>query len=109
NIKYLKEKGHQVPAEFSTAIDAETLRKTVSYTAETSRLSTILSLLNNLLVIIFLFGGFISIYDGWVSSLSKSFIVRGVIFVLGLMYAGTIFSIPFSLYKNFNIENRYGF
>ena len=27
NIKHLKEKGHQVPAEFSTAIDAETLKK----------------------------------------------------------------------------------
>jgi STE24 endopeptidase len=35
--------------------------------------------------------------------------VRGVLFVLGLLYVGTIFSIPFSLYKNFNIENRYGF
>jgi STE24 endopeptidase len=109
NIKYLKEKGHQVPAEFSTAIDAETLRKTISYTVETNRLSTVLSLLNNLVVIVFLFGGFIIIYDGWVTSLSKSFVVRGVFFVLGLMYLGTIFSIPFSLYKNFNIENRYGF
>ncbi|MBW2392016.1 MAG: M48 family peptidase, partial [Deltaproteobacteria bacterium] len=97
NIKYLKQKGHQVPAEFSTAIDAETLRKTISYTAETSRLSTVLSLLNNLVVIIFLFGGFIIIYDGWVTALSKSFVVRGVFFVLGLMYVGTIFSIPFSL------------
>ena len=109
NIRYLKEKGDQVPAEFSTAIDAETLRKTISYTVETSRLSTVLSLLNNLVVIVFLFGGFITIYDGWVTSLSKSFVVRGVFFVLGLMYVGTIFSIPFSLYKNFNIENRYGF
>jgi STE24 endopeptidase len=97
NIKHLKVKGHQVPAEFSKAIDAETLRKTISYTAETSRLSTVLSLLNNLLVIVFLFGGFITIYDGWVTSLSESFVVRGVLFVLGLMYAGTIFSIPFSL------------
>lgn len=109
NISHLREKGDQVPPEFSRVIDAETLRKTVSYTAETSRLNTVLSLLNNLLVIVFLFGGFITIYDGWISSLSQSFVLRGVIFVLGLLYAGTIFSIPFSLYKNFSIENRYGF
>ena len=76
NIKYLKEKGHQVPAEFSTAIDTETLRKTVSYTAETNRLNTVLSLLNTLLVLVFLFGGFITIYDNWVTSLSKSFVLR---------------------------------
>ncbi len=109
NIKYLKEKGSQVPQEFSKAIDLDTLRKTISYTVETSRLTVVSSVLNNLFVIVFLFGGFIAIYDGWIGSLSHSFVVRGVLFVLGLLYVETIFGIPFSLYKNFNIENRYGF
>jgi len=109
NIKHLKEQGQQVPPEFGRAIDIETLRKTTSYTAETNRLAVISSILNNILVIAFLFGGIISIYDAWIASLAQSFVLRGVLFVLGLLYVEIIFSIPFSLYKNFSIENRYGF
>jgi len=109
NIKHLKERGNQIPEEFGNAIDLDTLRKTISYTVETSRLSVISSLLNNVFVIAFLFGGLVAIYDGWIGSLSDSFVLRGVLFVLGLLYLEIIVSIPFSLYKNFNIENRYGF
>lgn len=109
NIKHLREQGQQVPAEFGRAIDSETLRKTTSYTVENSRLSVITSILNTILVIVFLFGGVITVYDGWIASLSQSFVLGGVLFVLGLLYGETILSIPFSLYKNFSIENRYGF
>jgi STE24 endopeptidase len=109
NIKYLKERGHQVPPEFGKAIDSETLRRTIAYTVETSRLGIVASILNTLLLLFFLFGGLIIVYDGWIASLSGSFVTRGVFFVLGLLYVETIFSIPFSLYRNFNIESRYGF
>ena len=109
NITYLKEQGQQVPPEFAKAIDLGTLKKTTSYTVENSRLSVIASILNNIVVIAFLFGGVIRIYDAWIVSLSQSFVLGGVLFVLGLLYGETIFSIPFSLYKNFGIENRYGF
>ena len=109
NITYLKKHGRQVPAEFVEAIDIDTLRKTTSYTVENSRLSVTVSILNNILVIVFLFGGVINIYDGWIASLSQSFVLGGILFVLGLFYGETILSIPFSLYKNFSIEKRYGF
>ena len=109
NITYLKEHGQQVPAEFAKAVDTDTLRKTTSYTVENSRLSVIAAIFNNIVLIAFLFGGVISIYDAWIASLSHSFVLGGVLFVLGLLYGETIFSIPFSLYKNFSIENRYGF
>jgi hypothetical protein len=45
NIKYLKEQGQQVPPEFGRAVDIDTLRKATSYTAETSRLTVISSIL----------------------------------------------------------------
>ena len=109
NIKHLKERGSQIPEEFGNAIDLDILQKTISYTVESSRLSVISSLLDNVLVIVFLFGGLVAIYDSWIGSLSDSFVLRGVLFVLGLLYLQTIVSIPFSLYKNFRIENRYGF
>jgi STE24 endopeptidase len=109
NIQHLKERGNRIPEEFGNAIDLDTLRKTISYTVETSRLSVMSSLLNNVFVIVFFFGGLIALYDSWIGSLTHSFVLRGVLFVLGLLYLEIIVSIPFSLYKNFNIENRYGF
>jgi STE24 endopeptidase len=109
NIKHLRERGSQIPEEFGNAIDLDTLGKTISYTVESSRLSLISSLLDNVLVLVFLFGGLVILYDSWIGSLSDSFVLRGVLFVVGLLYLETIVSIPFSLYKNFRIENRYGF
>ncbi|UCG12806.1 MAG: M48 family metallopeptidase [Deltaproteobacteria bacterium] len=109
NLRYLKEHGQRVPPEFGGAIDAEILRQTTSYTVETSRLGVVASILNNVLVLVFFFGGLIVVYDGWIASFSESFVGRGVLFFLGLMYAETLFGIPFSLFSNFRIESRYGF
>jgi STE24 endopeptidase len=109
NIKYLKEKGHRIPSELGSAIDPQTLQQTMAYTVETNRLGTVVAILNNLVVLLFIFGGIIVIYDGWIGFLSESFVAKGVFFVLGLLYVEMILSIPFSLYKNFSIENRYDF
>ena len=56
-----------------------------------------------------MFGGLLGIYDQWVSSLSTSFVVSGLLFFLFLTLAETLLDIPFSLYLTFRIENRYGF
>ena len=109
NLKHLKEEGERVPPEFAETIDSGLMQRTAAYTVETSRLGIIASLINNLILIAFLFGGLIVVYDKWIASLSSTFIGRGVLFALGLLYAGTLIGIPFSLYRNFNIENRYGF
>ncbi len=109
NLKYLRDKGHKIPSEFSNSIDPQILQKTMSYTVETTGLGIIVSIFNNLLVVLFLFGGIVVIYDSWIGSLSESFVAGGVLFFLGLFYAETILGIPFNLYKNFSIENRYGF
>ncbi len=109
NRAYLKKHGHTVPPEFQGIIDPDHLQKITNYTLENSRFATIESILSNILVVVFLFGGLLGYYDHWVSSLTGSFIGNGIIFALVLFYIETIIDIPFSLYRNFQIENRYGF
>jgi len=109
NLSYLKAHGHIVPPEFDGVIDPVALRRISDYTVENSRLGLVESLFGNILIAIFLFGGLLGAYDRWIASLSGSFIVGGGLFVLILLFAETLINIPFSLYKNFKIENRYGF
>jgi STE24 endopeptidase len=109
NLRHLEEKGRAVPPGFEGSIDAETLRSSLSYAADTSRLDALGLLLDCALVVILLFGGLLAVYDRWIASLTSSVILAGVLFFLGLLWAETVVGLPFSFYRNFRIEARYGF
>lgn len=109
NLSHLKAHGHTVPPGFEGEVDPSTLTRISEYTVENSRFGLIESFFDNAVLILFLFGGLLGIYDRWVSSLTASFLVNGVLFVLFLMTAQTVLGIPFSLYRNFSIEKKYGF
>ncbi len=109
NLSYLKMHGHTVPSEFEGAVDPALLARISDYTLENSRFGLIESVIDNIVVILFLFGGLLGIYDRWISTLTGSFLGNGVLFLLFLTMAQTVFGIPFSLYRNFRIEKKYGF
>jgi STE24 endopeptidase len=109
NLAYLKVHGRTVPAEFQEVIDPALLKKISDYTLENSRVGLIESIIGNLLTILFLFGGLLGVYDRWILTLTGSLLWGGLLFLFLLMYAEMLIDIPFSLYRNFRIENRYGF
>lgn len=109
NLGHLKRHGAEVPSGFEGAIDEKTLARTTAYTLEQSRVGLIESAVDNLLLLAFLFGGLLGLYDRWISSLSGSFVAGGLLFFLFLTLAQSLLDIPFSLYHTFRIENRYGF
>ncbi len=109
NLRYMKKRGNDIPPVFKGYIDEATLKKIHAYTIEKVSFSFIKSLYGNALVLIFLFGGLLNIYNAWISSLNLPFISSGLMFFLLLSYISTFLSIPFSLYDTFKIENKYGF
>jgi len=109
NLRHLKEKGRKVPPGFEGSIDADTLRRSLTYALDTSRLDALGLLLDCALVILLLFGGVLAVYDRWIASLTSNAVLAGVVFFLGLLWAETVVGLPFSLYRNFRIEARYGF
>ena len=109
NLQHLKQHGHNVPEGFEGVIDGEKLRSSSAYTFDSSRLGLWDSLFDNALLIIFLFGGLIATYDGFIASLGQSPILSAVLFFLLLTWASTLLGIPFDLYGTFVIEARYGF
>ena len=109
NLDYLKHHGTTVPEGFEAAIDQEKLRTSSAYTFDSSRLGLWESLFDNALVVIFLFGGVITLYDHVVGGLASQLVVNGICFFLLLTWCQTLLSIPFNLYGTFVIEERYGF
>jgi STE24 endopeptidase len=109
NLNHLKRHGAEVPSGFEGTIDTEILARTTAYTLEQSRVGLMESVVDNILLLVFIFGGLLGLYDQWISSLSSSFVISGLLFFLFLTLAQTLLDIPFSLYHTFRIENRYGF
>ena len=109
NISHLKKNGHIIPQPFEGHIDGELLKKTRDYTVEYSRFGYITSIFDNIVLVVFLFGGVFAIYNNWIASLDLPFILSGIVFFLLLSLASTVLDIPFDLYSTFKIENKYGF
>jgi STE24 endopeptidase len=109
NLRYLKRHGATVPPGFEGNLDPETLGKAAAYTLENNRLALAESLFGTILIILFLFCGVIDQYDRWIATLSDSFILQGVFFFVPLYLLQSLLDIPFSLYRNFSLEDRYGF
>ena len=109
NLRHLKRYGATVPDGFQGAVDGETLAKTSAYTLECSRVGLVQSILDAALLLTFIFGGLLPIYDQWIATIADSLISRGLLFFLLLYGAQLLVNIPFSLYSTFRLESRYGF
>jgi STE24 endopeptidase len=109
NLSHLKRYGSHIPPEFEGQIDKALLGRIRAYTVEKTRFGIFTSIINNILVLLFLFAGPMNLYNSWIVSLNLPFILSGLIFFLILFYILTTLTIPFSLYNSFRIEKRYGF
>ncbi|MDH3545302.1 MAG: M48 family metallopeptidase, partial [Desulfuromonadales bacterium] len=109
NLQHLKAHAHEVPAGFEGIVDRQLLARTSAYTLATSRVGLVESLFSSLLLLLFLFGGWLAWYDDLILGVTTSFIGQGCLFVLGLLLAQTLIDMPFSLYRTFVIEERFQF
>jgi STE24 endopeptidase len=109
NLTYMKQHAKSVPSEFEGIVDSGILQRISQYTFENSRIGIVESIIGNILILLLIFGGLLGAYDHWITSMTGSFIGRGVLFFLIILIIETLIGIPFSLYRNFKVESRYGF
>lgn len=113
NLRHIEKYGSEVPEEFKGVIEAPGLEKSKAYTSANSRFRIIHSIYNEIIALVFFFGGVLTWYNQTLYDYQNryhwSFAVWGVIFVMLLSYAKTFLNIPFNLYQTFNIERRFGF
>jgi STE24 endopeptidase len=108
NIRHLRRHGGEIPPALAGFVDPALLEKSSSYTVDQSRVELVDSLFDAALVLFFLYF-FLGPYDRWISSLTGSFVLGGILFFAILHLVQLVFDIPFGLYTTFRLEARHGF
>ena len=99
----------ELPHEFSDVYDQDKYKKSQEYTRTNTRFTFITSTFSTTLVLGVIIFGIFNFIDVFVRGFGFGEIVNGLIFFGILTIANDIISTPLSLYKNFIIEEKYGF
>lgn len=106
NLKALDTK---LPDEFKGYYDEEKYKKSQEYTINETRFDYVSSTFNIVLILVFILLGGFNYVDQFARGFHLNSIITGLIFIGILYFVYDIILIPFSLYSNFVIEERFGF
>lgn len=109
NLYYRRHNQQPLPAIFAQQIDGARRQRSEAYALAGERLGLAEDLVGVSLTLLFLFAGVLPWYDRWVGSMTENFILQGMLFFGLLALVQTLVGLPFSLYRNFVLEERFGF
>ncbi|MCW8894010.1 MAG: M48 family metallopeptidase, partial [Deltaproteobacteria bacterium] len=109
NLRHRQEAREPLPELFSGQIDEERLQHSDAYALAGDKIGFVEDIVGVCLTLWFLFGGLLPWYDQLVSGLTNNFILSGLLFFGILALVQLVIGIPFSLYRNFILEERFGF
>jgi STE24 endopeptidase len=98
-----------VPPELPDVYDETEYQKSQRYNKENYKFGLITSTFSLLLILIFLFFDGFAYVDSIARSFSNNPILIALLFFGIIMFASDILTLPFSWYKTFVIEEKYGF
>lgn len=108
HIRFVAAHRAAVPAEFSERISLAAHQKAADYTVDRSKAALVTTLLDGaLLLALTLGGGLTWLHDFWSARLDG--LTYGLAMIFSLMLISALIDLPFSLYRQFVIEARYGF
>ncbi len=109
-IRWVNQHQGQVPAQFSQTISLESHQRAAKYTIAKTQLGFVDLLLGVLLTIAFtLLGGVQYLSDFASSVLPNSPFWRQIFIVLSFVVIGMVIDLPLSWYRQFKLEEKFGF
>lgn len=99
----------QLPEEFVGFYDREKYARSQNYVRECTRFGLFHNSLAITVTLAFILLGGFNLVDQMARSLVRGPIVTGLIFMSALTLISSFFSLPFSIYSTFVIEEKYGF
>ncbi|MCK5644580.1 MAG: M48 family metallopeptidase [Gammaproteobacteria bacterium] len=98
-----------VPKEFEQAVSLEAHQKAADYTRAKTGVTSIELIYGTILLILWTLGGGLQLLDNIWRSFELSPLLTGTGFMLTVFLAMSLLELPFSLYRTFNLEQRFGF
>jgi STE24 endopeptidase len=109
HINYVAAHRDRVPDPFQSEIPIDAHRKAADYTVTRTRLGRLEDGYGALLLLAWTLGGGLDALDRlWRSAFSSELLV-GTAFLLSMALISGLLDLPFSLYRTFGIEQRFGF
>ena len=108
-IQSVRQHRDAVPDAFSDQIDLATHRKAADYTIARTRLGLISGLYSALILLMFTLGGGLQFIDDLSRQWLENPLTTGVLFIILTIIIGAVLDLPFTLYKTFGLEARFGF
>ncbi len=99
----------RVPQQFAEKIPLESHQKAADYTYAKVNLNSLGIVLDVIVLLAFTLGGGINWLDGFWQARFGDGLVSGVALIASVVVIGGLIDLPFSLYRTFNLEARFGF
>lgn len=98
-----------VPDAFVEQISLEQHQKAADYTSAKLRVNKIELVYGAFLLLAWTLGGGLELMDTFIRAYAYSEIITGLGVIFGIMLISAIIDLPFTLYRTFKIEQRFGF
>ncbi|MFK8030392.1 MAG: M48 family metallopeptidase [Gammaproteobacteria bacterium] len=108
-LKAMRERRNERPESFDTAVTIEEHQKASDYTAAGTKVGLLDIVVDSLLLVGWTVGGGLQFVDSWVTSFGMGPLLTGVASILVALFVMHMLSLPFSLYRTFGVEARFGF
>ncbi|MGD8812273.1 MAG: M48 family metallopeptidase, partial [Thioalkalispiraceae bacterium] len=108
-LQTVKAHRNEVPETFRDHISLEAHQKAADYTLAKIRISGYQLFYSSLLLLLWTLGGGLQLVDDFWQSLDMDSLLTGCIVILSVLLLGGLLELPFSLYRTFKIEQKFGF
>ncbi len=98
-----------IPKELEGIYDQEKYTRSQAYQTEVSKFGMFTATFSFVILFLAIYGGWFGLLDQWIRTFSPLSMISPLIF-FGILYiVSDIINTPFSIYRNFVIETKYGF
>ncbi len=98
-----------IPKELEGIYDREKYATSQAYQTEVSKFSTFSATFSFVLVFLAIYNGWFGLLDEWIRTFSPLSLISPLIFFGILFVLSDVINIPFTIYRTFVIEEKYGF
>lgn len=110
HIAHIQAHRNRVPDAFCETISLQAHQKAADYSSEKTRLMLQEGIAQAALLVLLTVGGGLQLIDnGWRTVMPDQEILRGALVILSALLISSLVDLPFSYYKTFVIDERFGF